>query len=297
MVQSEIQYSLKAQLVDESFSQGMVTEPVLLVLFDINRITYTIIDKQRQKAVVLKDYLLLTDSSAEMASGYSSGFFTQLFENDQVLTHLKPHQVILSVSSSKFSLVPDPLFSKDQLKEILSLTCTLSDDHRIYADAIPSANAHLVFAVPEDLLTETGTIFKEASLYFAGSAFIENQLRLHKHESTPVVAVLVRSKSIDILITEGNALKFYNSFPYQSSEDILYYLLFTMEMLQLNPDQAAVEFFGEIEKTSSHWMLAGKYIRHIRLGSRSEVVQYSYGFDRISSHQYVSLFNQYLCVL
>jgi hypothetical protein len=44
-------------------------------------------------------------------------------------------------------------------------------------------------------------------------------------------------------------------------------------------------------------MLAGKYIRNIRLGERTEVLEYSYGFDRLSAHQYVGLFNQYLCAL
>ncbi|MBK9399299.1 MAG: DUF3822 family protein [Bacteroidetes bacterium] len=297
MVQTALQFTLKTQQVDESFSQGMVTSSLLLLLFDRNRISYAIIDKQRQKAVALKDYHIVSDSTQSDSDDYKPGAFTQLLEMDELLHQLQPQQVILSVYSTKHSLVPNPLFSKDQLKDILSLTSRIKDDDRFYADAVPSANAHLVYAVPEELLKETGTIYKEAALYFAGSSFIENQLRLHKHESTPAVAVMVRPLNIDIAITHGSELKFFNSFPYQSSEDLIYYLLFSIEQLQLNADQVAVVFYGEIEKTSSHWMLAGKYIRNIRLGERTEVLEYSYGFDRLSAHQYVGLFNQYLCAL
>ncbi len=296
MVQADLQIKLKTELADESFTQGMVSAAVLLLLIDRVRISYAIIDQERQKAVVLKDYQLMTESTTEDRKNYTEGFFTQVYEMDDLLNKLKPDRVILSVYTSIFSLVPDPLYAKDHIKDILNLTCNVTDENRYYADAIRSANAQMVYATEDPLLKETGSVFHEAALYFAGSAFIEQQLRLNKHEETPQVSILVRYLDIDIIVTLGNALKFYNSFSYSSSEDLIYYILFVLEQLQLNPDQVAVTFFGEIDKTSSHWMLASKYIRNLRMGLRSDAIGYSYGFDRLPAHQYVSLFNQYLCV-
>ncbi len=297
MIQAGFQYTVKTRIVDESFTQGMAGDTLLLLLFDRNSISYLVIDRQRQKAVVLKDFRLTGSNNPFTADEYKTGFFSQLMEEDELLKDLQPRQVILSVYSSLFSLVPDPLFSKEQLKEIVSLTCNVKEEHRYYADAIRSANAHLVYAVSEDLLKETGSHFNEASLFFAGSGFIEYLIRLYKLDNSPKVSVLVRSEDIDICITQGGDLKLYNSFHYQTSEDLMYYLLFTMEQLQINPDQDTVIFYGEIEKTSSHWMLAHKYIRNIKLGERPELLDYSYGFDRLSSHQYAGLYHQYLCVL
>lgn len=295
MVLEEININLKTQVIDESYSQGMVTAPLLLLLFDKNKISYTIIDKQRQKAVLLKEYALINDLKKEENIDYHPGFFTQLLDSDEILRDLTPSQVILAIYSSKHSLVPDPLYAKEEIKEILSLTSSINSDDRCYADPVRAANAHLLFAVPEVLLKETGSVYKEASLFFAGSSFIESQLRLYKHESKAKVSLMVRSQCIDILVTQGKDLKFYNSFNYQTSEDLIYYLLFSMEQLQLNPDQTEVFCFGEIEKISSHWLLASKYIRNLQFGERSDVLNYSYGFDRLSPHQYVGLFNQYLC--
>ena len=193
-------------------------------------------------------------------------------------------------------MVPTPLLYKNHLKEILGLTSIIHDGQDVYDDSISSANAHSIYGVPAALLEETGNRFKNASIFHAGSAFIESQIRLNKLESEATVSVLIRNQYFDVVITQGSDLKLYNSYRYHSSEDIMYYLLFTMEQLQLNPDQVAVRCYGEIEKISSHWMLARKYIRNISMGERPDGIIYSYGFEKYSPHQYYPLFIQTLCV-
>lgn len=295
MVQSDLQFSTKNKITDESYTQGMVEDSILLLLAERQRIVYSVIDRQRQKAVVLRDFRLVNDSGA--TSAYTEGFFNRILEEDEILRDILPSQTIIGVHSSKHSLVPDPLFSKDHLEETLSLTCRLSTLDRFYADPIRSANAHMIYAVEEGFLSETGERFKEASLFHASSAFIESQLRINKHESEPVISVLLRQDDLDIVITQGGELRFFNIFPYQTSEDFIYYLLFAMEQHQLNPDVATVRCYGEMEKTGAHWMLARKYVRNIILGEAADHLHYSYGFDKLSAHAYFGLFSQYLCVL
>ena len=294
MVQSEIGINLRNQVIDESYSQGMVKNTMLLMVAEKGRFFYGVIDQDRQKAVVMKDYQMVNDSDTE--EDYTPGFFNRILDEDEILQELNPGKIVLSVYSQQQSLVPNPLFSKDHLKEILGLTCIINNGQDVYADAIISANAHSIYGVSAALLEETGNRFKNASLFHAGSAFIESQIRLNKHESEAKVSVLIRNQYFDVVITQGSDLKLYNSYRFHSSEDIMYYLLFTMEQLQLNPDQIAVRCYGEIEKISSHWMLARKYIRNISMGEKPEGVSYSYGIEKFSSHQYYPLFIQELCV-
>lgn len=294
MVNTDIQLNLHQQVTDESYTQGMVEDPVLLLQASRGRFQYAVIDRQRQKAVVLRDYQLVSEADKEEV--YISGLLPKIYEEDDLLSSVRPDQVIMSIQSAKHSLVPDPLFSKDHLRETLSLTCTTGEEDRYYEDAIRSANAHMVFAVKEDFLRETGELFKEASLFHSSSAFIESQLRLNKHETEPVISVLLGTKDISIVVTQGSELRFFNIFAYNSAEDFMYYLLFAFEQLQLNPDVTPVRCYGEIEKISAHWMMGRKYIRNISFGDKPESLSYSYGFDKISGHQYFGLFSQYLCV-
>lgn len=294
MVQSEIGINLRNQVVDESYSQGMVQNALLVMVAEKGRFFYGVIDQDRKKAVVMKDYQMVNDQDAE--EEYIPGFFNRILEEDEILRELNPDKIVLSVFSQQQSLVPNPLFDKNHLKEILGLTCIVNKGQDVYADAISSADAHSIYAVSSVLLEETGNRFKNASLYHAGSSFIESQLRLNKHETEAKVSLLIRNQYFDVVITQGSELKLYNSYRFYSSEDIMYYLLFTMEQLQLNPDQIAVRCYGEIEKISSHWMIARKYIRNISLGEKPEGISYSYGIERFSAHQYYPLFIQELCV-
>jgi hypothetical protein len=100
----------------------------------------------------------------------------------------------------------------------------------------------------------------------------------------------------DIVVTKANRLILFNSFRYQSSEDFIYYILFTCEQLGLNPENVSLQFAGEIEKTSAAYFITSKYIRNINFATRPDIYQFSYGFDKVAQHFYYSLFSQPLCV-
>ncbi|MBK9637994.1 MAG: DUF3822 family protein [Bacteroidetes bacterium] len=187
MVQSEIGINLKNQVTDESYSQGMVKNALLLMVAEKGRFFYGVIDQDRQKAVVMRDYQMVNDQDAE--DDYTPGFFNRILEEDEILQELNPDKIVLSVYSQQQSLVPTPLFSKNHLKEILGLTSIIHDGQDVYDDSISSANAHSIYGVPAALLEETGNRFKNASIFHAGSAFIESQIRLNKLESESTVSV------------------------------------------------------------------------------------------------------------
>ena len=287
-----LQVTQKYQLVDESFSQGMVDRAILLAILDEERFTYCILDAARQKVVVLKDYRIVPKTK----EGLATHFMEQVLEQDETLSSLNADKIIFSVHTNCSAIVPSPLFSKGQAKDILSLTCQLQNDSRVYDDLIKLADAHHIYAVPENFLKETGTHFKELNLFNANTAFIESQLMLNKHHEEAIVAVNVRSGSFDVVITQGSELLFSNIFNYETSEDFIYYLLFTLEQLELNPDITAVRFYGDIDKLSSAWMVSKKYIRNVSFGEWPEGIEFSYGFQRIAAHQYFVLFSQHLCV-
>ena len=62
MEMTGIQVNLKRQIIDESFDHGMVQQGVLFATIDEQQFCYTIVDTDRNKVVVLKDYRLILDS-------------------------------------------------------------------------------------------------------------------------------------------------------------------------------------------------------------------------------------------
>lgn len=287
-----LQVSRKTDLVDESFETGTAGDADLLCVLDPDQFSYAIRDRSREKMLVLRDYRILPGNNFTL----NGNFFRHVLEQDEILSSFKPEKTILAVHPSCSILIPAPLFSKEDAKDVLELSCHLDENSRVYDDRMRLVDSHHVYAVPENLLKETGDYFREALLFHAGTAFIESQLMLNKHQQQPVMSVNVRMHYLDVMVSTGSELLFYNSFIYQTTEDFIYYILYCMEQLQLNPDQTEVRFYGEVEKTSASWMLGRKYIRNVSLGALPESTGFSYVFGRIAPHHHYVLFSQHLCV-
>jgi hypothetical protein len=56
-----------------------------------------------------------------------------------------------------------------------------------------------------------------------------------------------------------------NTFEYKTPEDLIYYLLFTAEQLNLNPEIFKLEFLGNIAEDDAYFKIAYKYIRNVSL--------------------------------
>ena len=60
-------------------------------------------------------------------------------------------------------------------------------------------------------------------------------------------------------------LEFFNSYDYNSIEDVLFYLLFCLSELKLNPDEIHTVFSGTIDLDSKLYELIYTYVRNVEL--------------------------------
>lgn len=285
----------KRGLIDESVEQGMVGAPVLLVLVDDSQVQVGLVDSVRNKAIGLQVYHMHVDEEQDHVS--PGRHVHDILSIDPLVASWKGGPVHLGVFSSMHCLVPDPLFHKDSILDILALTGESPDESWTgMSELVPSIHAQFLYAVPRPLQATVDQRFGSSVRYHSAAAtFIECRLRENKFNQSPMVSVHVRKRAMDILVADGNELRFFNSFRYRTAEDFTYYILFVLEQLGLNPDTQPIEFFGDIEKSSSHWMLARKYVRDINPGNRCAGLDYSYGFDSVPLQQANALFSLYVC--
>ena len=98
-----------------------------------------------------------------------------------------------------------------------------------------------------------------------------------------------------MIVIEGNNLKFYNSFAYDTKEDLAYYVLFVFEQLKLNPESMALQIMGEIERKSDNYSFLYQYIRNFGFVNRNVGFDYSYYIEELPGHFHYNLFSQYHC--
>jgi hypothetical protein len=108
----------------------------------------------------------------------------------------------------------------------------------------------------------------------------------YKHVSTILVSrLLERSKNIDdrkmfvhmaahhfeIVVVQNQHLLLYNTFEYKTPEDLIYYLLFTAEQLNMNPESFKLELLGNIDEYNAFYKIAYKYIRNVSILNTSDL--------------------------
>ncbi|MBQ0740483.1 DUF3822 family protein, partial [Aquimarina celericrescens] len=88
-----------------------------------------------------------------------------------------------------------------------------------------------------------------------------------KNNISTTVFANINEISFDIVVISKGNLILSNTFPYQTKEDFLYYLMYTTEQLKLNPEEFKLVILGNLLKDSDFFKIAHKYIRNISFGN------------------------------
>jgi Protein of unknown function (DUF3822) len=274
-------------IIDESLQTTPPENCCLYVQIALPFVSYCLFDRIRNKYIALCEYRLPDDNTAEE--------LTVLLHQDEILSVKGFYKTGVSVISQKFVLVPASIYNVKDAAQLLATTSTLSDDETLCADPLKYTDVVNIYSIPSSLASLIDECFPGSSIVHSGTILMESELLRNKNNTEPSIAVNVRQGSYDICITTGNQLNYFNTFQNHSSEDFIYYLLFVMEQMKLNPEKTPVHFSGDIETKMASYLITAKYIRNILFENRPDAFEYSYGFNQTSSHSHATLLNHYLC--
>jgi len=225
--------------------------------------------------------------------------FVRVFKN---FAHKHPwlnsefDQVNVYYETSKSTLVPSPLYNPEDQETLAKFNFEVPENMEVRNDRLTNTDAQLLYAIPKDLPELLNDLFPQHVLRCHASILIEILLILNKNQPAfKRMFVNVRNAQLDVVIVEGKQLLFYNTFPYQSKQDFIYYIIFVIEQLNLNPEEIELKLSGKIDKESTLFDMAWKYIRNIQFQELSSAYRYSYLFNDIPQHYYFTLLNSGLC--
>lgn len=173
------------------------------------------------------------------------------------------------------TLVPKSLFNENHLADYLKFNSKILKSDFIAHDKIlenNSVNVYVPYANINNFIYDKfgPFIFKHVS-----TVLIESVLKQQTTATTNNLYVNVSQNHFELLILEQSKLILYNTFAYHSKEDFIYYILFTAEQLNLDPETLNLIFLGNITKDDNLYNIAYKYIRNISFGSRNDDFKYT----------------------
>lgn len=277
-------------ITDESFRKNNPESYALTMQLTESGVSYCLKDLDTDKNVMLVSYPFPAANSDRKAD-----FLSELLQQQPWL-HKTALPLIL-INSDKFTLIPTMLFNVSEKELYLRFNCHPERGEDIFSDKLLLTDAYSAYALPKNTRANLLSQFPDAKIVHFSSCLIESLLRQFRNQEKTQVFANIHHKSFDLLIIEQRKLKFFNSFCYQTRDDFIYFLLFVMEQLSLNPESIPVHLLGEIEKESEIFEMAYKYIRNACFVERNNMQTYSYVFDRIPGHFFYNLLNARLCAL
>jgi hypothetical protein len=163
------------------------------------------------------------------------------------------------------TLVPKPLFDETNLVDYLKFNTKILKTDFITFDNLQIADLKVVYVPLVNINNFVFERFGSFEYKHSATVVLNRVLTIEKNSKSLKMYVNVESSHYEIITVENNHLKFYNRFEYNSKEDFIYYLLFTAEQLQLNPEDFPVVLMGTIDETDEIYQIVYKYVRNVSL--------------------------------
>ncbi len=264
----------------------------LSIQISLDGFAYSIFDKD------LIDVIQLHHYEFETRTQTPEELLTQvivIFEQEPILVE-KFDSINVSHKNNLSAIVPEALYDKDNHTDFLKYTVKLLEDDFITVDNLTDNASKTVFIpfvnVNNYLLDKLGTF----NYLHTSSILVSALLKNFKNNLARQFFVNVSKTSMDVVFIEEGKLQLYNNFLYHTKEDFLYYILFAMEQLQLNPDDQSVVFLGDIDKDTPLYELTYAYVRNVSfLTSQNFILSDDFYLmnPNIKKHHYFELLNQF----
>ena len=184
----------------------------------------------------------------------------EIFKNEKTLQ--QDFETVSVVHQNNLStLVPNQYFKDDDLNKYLKYSVkTITTDLIVYDDLnfIKAKNVYVPFVNINNFIFQNFGEFE----YKHHSSILLEKLFLQSDDSLNFF-VNISQSLFDIVVLKDSKILFYNNFEYQTKEDFIYYILFTLEQLELSTDKTKVSLLGDINKQSELYKILYTYVRNI----------------------------------
>ena len=275
------------ELFDETLDINSTENYELSIEVSSDALSFCLLDSIRNKFVLIRSY------GSEDNKSFNTDKLDDLLHNDDFLTkrYKKVHCVL---PSSKFTLVPAPLYDPGKKDEYFTFNHILEEDKVILADRTINPDAFIVFSVSKSLNELLKSSYPSAHLHHHIKILLDYTSSSRKSLNGNYIHVHVERDFFNLIIYNNNILKFCNSFTYRNISDILYYVLNAFRNLDIKQEET-LYFSGLTEKYDDLSSSFSLYIRNIKFAEPSGNFTFSYVFNDMELHRFINLFTALNC--
>jgi len=191
-----------------------------------------------------------------------------LIEMTSVITECKELQdefreVSIIYATTLYAVVPSPLFDEKITSEYLKLNSKILATDFVAFDNLENQDITIVYIPFININNYLFERYGNFKYHHATTLLLKYILNIEKHSTIPKLYLNLGIDMFDILVINRGELLLCNSYEFKTPEDFIYYILFCLEQLKLNPETIVCLLSGEIDDKDANYNMLFTYIRHI----------------------------------
>ena len=259
-----------------------LTNQRLSIQISLSGLSFSILDVSSQTIVALKSF----KKSRVLTPLELLDYLKFVIDTE----HLKQNtysQITVIYRNDLSTLVPETLFDETNIADYLKFNNKILPSDFISYDQLSNGtvNVYVPLVNINNYIYDT---FGAFTYKHYSTLFIEHLINL-KDGLDSNMFVDVDENQFEIAVLKEQKLIFYNTFSYSTKEDFIYYILFTAEQLQMNPETFPLVFSGLIDEDSELYEIAYKYVRHISKGNQDLGFQFEPDMKQIVANNPILL--------
>ncbi|WP_310557506.1 DUF3822 family protein [Flavobacterium sp.] len=252
----------------------------LVLQISLSEISFCIVDTLSNKIETIGNYPLKKSKSFSEVEEEILSFIKKT-----PLLQSKFDSILVLHNNNLSAFVPHVLFDEQYLGSYLQYNTKVFETDFFTFDEIPNYDMNSVYIPYVNINNSLIDLYGSFDYKHSYSILVKKVLDLSKNNDEPQVFVHCQNDNFQIIVVKNQKLILFNSFEYKTKEDFIYFLLFTVEQLQLNPEVFHLKMFGGITKDSEIYQIAYKYIRNISLFFENNDLE-----SKISQQEYLQNF-------
>ena len=199
-------------------------------------------------------------------------------------------EILVIHNNNLSTFVPEPLFDENFLGSYLQYNTKVFETDFFTFDEIANYQMNTVYIPYVNINNFFIDQFGTFDYKHANSILVAKLLVASKNKDVKKMFVHINTGHFEIIVVQNQKLVLFNSFDYKTPEDFLYYILFTAEQLNLNPENFPLELIGNIDAESDYFKIAYQYIRNVSLIDVEDLRWNNY-FSEAENRNHFILFN------
>jgi len=275
------------ELFDETLDINSTENYELSIQVCPDGLSFCLLDTIRNKFVLIRSF------GAEENKYFNSDKINELLLKDDFLTK-RYKKIYCVMPSSKFTLVPAPLYDPGKKDEYFTFNHSLEEDNIVSVDKISDPDAYLVSSVSRSISEVISRVYPGVYPHHHIKLLLDHTSSVRKSVTGNYIHVHVERDFFNLIIFNNNILKFCNSFVYRNISDILYFVLKAFKNLDIQQEET-IYLSGLTEKYDDLSSSFSLYIRNIKFAEPSGNFTFSYVFNDTELHRFINLFTVINC--